>query len=69
MEGLITTVYGIKWKCEGLSQATYNETKLSQLDKVLGKWFTAMRSARKPRTEHMIIEKAKYSYDEMKIID
>jgi hypothetical protein len=48
---------------------TMKETKLSQLDKVSCKWFTAMRSARKPRTEHMIIEKIKYYYDELIITD
>ena len=42
--------------------------KLSRLDKVSRKWFTAMRS-RKPRTEHMITEKTKYHYDEMIITD
>ena len=48
---------------------TMKETKLSQLDKVSCKWFMAMRSARKPRTEHMITEKTKYYYDELIITD
>jgi hypothetical protein len=41
---------------------TMKETKLSQLDKVSCKWFMAMCSARKPRNEHMILEKTKYYY-------
>ena len=45
------------------------QTKVSQLDKASCKWFTAMCSSRKPRTEHMIIEKTKYYYDEMIITD
>jgi len=48
---------------------TMKQTKLPQLDKVSCKWFTAMCSSRKPRTEHMIIERTKYYYDEIIITD
>jgi hypothetical protein len=40
-----------------------------QLDKVLYKWFTAMRSKRKPCDWPMIIEKVKSFYHEVKSTD
>jgi hypothetical protein len=48
---------------------TLKQPKLVQLDKVLCKWFTAMRSKGEPVTGPMIIEKAKYFYAEMKLTD
>jgi hypothetical protein len=43
--------------------------KLAQLDKMLYTSFTGPHSKQKPMAEPMIIEKAKYFYDEMKITD
>jgi hypothetical protein len=40
-----------------------------QLDKVLCKWFTAMHSEWKLMTGHMVIEKAMYFCDYVKITD
>ena len=48
-------------------QQTLKELKLVQLDK--GLWFIAMHSKGKSMTGPVIIEKAKYLYDEMQIID
>jgi hypothetical protein len=48
-------------------QQTLKEPKLVQLDK--GVWFIAMHSKGKSMTGPVIIEKAKYLYDEMKITD
>jgi hypothetical protein len=45
------------------------QPKLAQLDKVLLKWFTAMRSKGKSMAWPTIIGKAKSFYDEMKITD
>jgi hypothetical protein len=39
------------------------------LDKVLHKRFKVMHCSGKPKTGPMIIEKAKYFYDEIKITD
>jgi hypothetical protein len=50
-------------------QQTLKEHKLVQLDKVLCKWFTAMHSEGKPVTGLMMIEKAKFFKDEMKITE
>jgi hypothetical protein len=44
------------------------EPKLAQMDKVFYKRFTAQHSKGKLMTGPAIIEKAKYFYDEMKII-
>jgi hypothetical protein len=61
-------VYGIRWKCEKPFQATdTEEPKLVQLDKVLLKWCTAMRSEQKPVTVPMITEKTKSFCDEKKV--
>jgi hypothetical protein len=46
-------------------QQTLKVPKLVQLD--MGMWFTAMPSKEKPMTGPVIIEKAEYLYDEMKI--
>jgi hypothetical protein len=48
---------------------TLKGPKLVQLDKVLYKWFTALRSEGKPMTGLVIIEKPKYFSDEIKISD
>ena len=48
---------------------TLKEPKLAQLDKVLSKWFTAMRPKGKPVTGPVMMGKAKPLYDKMKIID
>jgi hypothetical protein len=45
----------------------FKKPKLVQLDKVLYKWFTAMHSEGKLMTGPMIIEKATYFYDYVKI--
>jgi len=50
-----------------LKRQTLKQPKLAQLDKVLYRWFTTMRSEGKPVTGPMIIEKAKSLYDEMKV--
>jgi hypothetical protein len=51
-------------------QQTLKEPKFVLFDKVLHKWFTAMLSEGKPETVPiMVIEKAKYFYDEMKRSD
>ena len=44
---------------------TLKEPQVLKLDKVLCKWFTAMRSEGKPMSGHMAVEKAKTSYDVM----
>jgi hypothetical protein len=41
------------------------QTKLAQLDELLYRWFTAMRSEEKPAIGPMIIEKAKPFCDEI----
>ena len=51
------------------SNKTLKEPKFEQLDMVLYKWFTAMRSEGKPVTEPLIIEKSPSFYAEMKITD
>jgi hypothetical protein len=47
-------------------QQTLKGPKVAQLDKVLLKWFTAMRSEGEPMIGPVIIEKANYSCDAMK---
>jgi hypothetical protein len=47
---------------------TLKQPKLTQLDKVLYKWFTAMCSEGKPMTGPKIIEKGKCCHDEMIIV-
>jgi hypothetical protein len=44
------------------------DPKLVHLDEVLYNWFTAMHSEGKPVTVLVIIEKAKFFFDEMKIL-
>jgi hypothetical protein len=41
--------------------------KLVHLDEILYDWFTAMHSEGKPVTVPMIIEKAKFLFDEMEM--
>ena len=50
-----------------LKQQTLIDPKLAQLDQVLHMWFTAVCSIGKPITGSMIIDKAKFLYDEMKV--
>jgi len=45
------------------------QRKLKQLKKVLCKWFTVLCCEWKPVTGHMIIETAKFFYDEVKLTD
>jgi Tc5 transposase DNA-binding domain. len=51
------------------SNKTLKESKFTQLDRVLCKWFTAMCSEGKPVTEPLIIEKAQSFYAKMKLTD
>ena len=48
-------------------QHILKEPKLAQLDKRV--WFTAMHSKGRSMTGTVVIERAKYLYDEMKITD
>jgi hypothetical protein len=50
-------------------QKTLNQPKLLQLDMVLCKWFAAFRSTGKPVIGSMLIGKAKFFHDEIKITD
>jgi hypothetical protein len=50
-----------------IKQQTSKEPEFSQLDKVLNKWFTAMHSEGNPKTGSMIVEKAKFFNDCVKI--
>ena len=70
MEHPITINYSINWKCNAPFQVTdLQGPKLAQLDKMLHKSFTVPHSKQKPMAEPMILGKAKYFYDEMKITD
>jgi len=46
-----------------------NEPKVAQMNKVLYKWFTVMRSEGKPIIEPVIIKKVQLFCDEMKVTD
>jgi len=48
-------------------QQTLKEPEFVQLDKVLCKWFTAVHSEGNPMTGHVIVEKAKFLNDCLKI--
>ena len=50
-----------------IKQQTLKEPEFAQLDKVLCKWFTAVHSEANPMTGPMIIEKAKFFNDCVKI--
>jgi hypothetical protein len=52
-----------------LNGQTVKWPKLLQLDNVLHTWFTKHHSKAKPVTGHMIIEKVKPFYGEMKVTD
>jgi hypothetical protein len=70
MEGPITIIMASSTSVKDfIMQQTLKEPKFAQLDKVLYKWLTAMCSERKPMTEPMVIVKAKFIHDGMKITD
>jgi hypothetical protein len=50
-----------------IKQQTLKEPEFAQLDKVLCKWFTAVHSEGSPMTGPMIVEKAKFFNDCVKI--
>jgi hypothetical protein len=58
----------VRTSCYHLWQQTLKEPKSALLDKAY-KWFTTTCSKGKPVTGPVVIEKAKCSYDEMKITD